>query len=48
MGVAIALEIARKGGKVVLVLGPGAIEANHPNIHTVRINSAEEMCAGVA
>src|SRR5690606_30253960 len=43
MGVEIARAIAKKGGKVILILGPVAIEASHPNIQTIRINSAEEM-----
>lgn len=43
MGVAIAEVAASQGAQVVLVLGPSLVEASHPNIHTIRINSAAEM-----
>jgi phosphopantothenoylcysteine decarboxylase / phosphopantothenate---cysteine ligase len=43
MGVAIALELAQRGAEVELVLGPSAIEINHPRIHVTRVQSAEEM-----
>lgn len=43
MGVAVAMEIAQKGGNVELVLGPGALEPSHANIQTHRVRSAEEM-----
>ncbi|MEX2593699.1 MAG: bifunctional phosphopantothenoylcysteine decarboxylase/phosphopantothenate--cysteine ligase CoaBC [Anditalea sp.] len=43
MGVAIAEEVARKGAHIILVLGPSSVEASHPNINTIRINSAAEM-----
>lgn len=43
MGVAIAEEIAARGGDVVLILGPSTIEVSQPNIQTIRVTSASEM-----
>lgn len=43
MGVSIAEEVARQGGKVKLILGPGSLQASHPNIKTVNVSSAREM-----
>ena len=43
MGVAIAEEIAARGGDVILILGPSAIEVSHPYIQTIRVTSASEM-----
>ncbi|MFQ5447421.1 MAG: bifunctional phosphopantothenoylcysteine decarboxylase/phosphopantothenate--cysteine ligase CoaBC, partial [Saprospiraceae bacterium] len=43
MGVAIAEELARRGAAVTLVLGPSRLAAIHPAVHTVRVNTAEEM-----
>ena len=43
MGIAIANEVAKRGGKVELVLGPSSIEVNHPNITVHHVNSAVEM-----
>lgn len=42
MGVAIAEELASKGAKVTLVLGPSNLEVNK-NINLLRVTSAEEM-----
>ncbi|MDR9398373.1 MAG: bifunctional phosphopantothenoylcysteine decarboxylase/phosphopantothenate--cysteine ligase CoaBC [Salibacter sp.] len=43
MGIAIASEVAKRGGKVDLVLGPSGIEVNHPNITIHHVQSAVEM-----
>jgi phosphopantothenoylcysteine decarboxylase/phosphopantothenate--cysteine ligase len=43
MGVAIAEEIANRGGKVELVLGPSSLKVNHENIHVTRVESAQQM-----
>lgn len=45
MGYAIAAEAAKRGAKVILVSGPVAIKAEHPNISTVHVESAREMLA---
>lgn len=43
MGMAIAEELASRGAKVHLVLGPSKLSPNHPNIQLERIMTAEEM-----
>lgn len=43
MGIAIAEELASRGAKVTLVIGPTKLQAAHPNIETVRVNTAGEM-----
>ena len=43
MGVEIALAFAQKGAKVTLILGPSALDVNHPNIKLIRIQSSAEM-----
>ena len=43
MGVAIAEELASRGAKVHLVLGPSRLSVSHPNIILQRVRSAEEM-----
>jgi phosphopantothenoylcysteine decarboxylase/phosphopantothenate--cysteine ligase len=43
MGVEIAYAFADKGAKVHLVLGPSALEVNHPNIKLIRVQSAGDM-----
>ncbi|MGK0387394.1 MAG: phosphopantothenoylcysteine decarboxylase/phosphopantothenate--cysteine ligase, partial [Maribacter sp.] len=43
MGVAIAEELASRGAKVHLVLGPSSLSTSHPNIILQRVRSAEEM-----
>lgn len=43
MGMAIAEEAARRGAKVMLVLGPSALRAQHPGIETIRVESAQQM-----
>jgi phosphopantothenoylcysteine decarboxylase/phosphopantothenate--cysteine ligase len=43
MGIALAEEAARRGAAVHLVLGPTHLKANHPNIRTIPVNTAQEM-----
>ncbi len=43
MGVAIAEEIANRGGQVELVLGPSSLKINHDNINVTRVESAQQM-----
>ena len=43
MGICIAEEAAERGAKVSLILGPSKLSTNHPNIETIRIQSAQEM-----
>lgn len=48
MGVAIALECARRGAAVRLVLGPSALQPRHPGLEVVRVKSAREMYEAAA
>ncbi len=43
MGVAIAEEIAQRGGKVELILGPSSLKITHHNINVTRVESAQQM-----
>ena len=43
MGLAIAEELAARGAKVNLVLGPSSLNAGHSNIKVLRVESAEQM-----
>jgi phosphopantothenoylcysteine decarboxylase/phosphopantothenate--cysteine ligase len=43
MGFSLAEECARRGAKVTLIAGPVQQKINHPNIHRIDIESAEEM-----
>jgi len=43
MGIALAEEAAQRGAKVILVLGPTQLTANHPNISTINVKNAAEM-----
>ena len=43
MGVAIAEELAERGAKVKLVLGPSSLKVEHPNIETIRVTNAQSM-----
>ncbi len=43
MGMSIAEELAQRGAKVHLVLGPSKLSPKHPNIELTRVMSAEEM-----
>jgi len=43
MGMALAKTIAERGGRVILLKGQTAIEADHENIETIAINTAEEL-----
>jgi phosphopantothenoylcysteine decarboxylase/phosphopantothenate--cysteine ligase len=45
MGIAIADAFARRGALVTLVLGPSKLSATHPNVSTLRVETAEEMKA---
>jgi phosphopantothenoylcysteine decarboxylase/phosphopantothenate--cysteine ligase len=46
MGIAIAVEAARRGAVTTLVLGPSAIEPP-PDVHVVRVRSAADMHAAM-
>lgn len=43
MGVALSIELANRGAKVDLVLGPSSIEVGHENLTIHRVRTAEEM-----
>jgi len=43
MGIAVAEECASRGAKVTLIQGPGHLKANHANITTIKITSAQQM-----
>lgn len=43
MGYAIAENILKKGGEVVLISGPTKIELQHENLLLIRVQSAEDM-----
>ncbi|MEL6945924.1 MAG: bifunctional phosphopantothenoylcysteine decarboxylase/phosphopantothenate--cysteine ligase CoaBC, partial [Bacteroidota bacterium] len=43
MGVAIAKELANRGARVELVLGPSNLKVEHPNIKIIKVESAAEM-----
>jgi phosphopantothenoylcysteine decarboxylase/phosphopantothenate--cysteine ligase len=43
MGIEIALALAENGAHVELVLGPSAIEVNHPLIRLHKVMTADEM-----
>ncbi len=43
MGVAIAKQFAERGAEVTLVLGPSKLNPKHPNITTVKVESAQQM-----
>lgn len=43
MGVALSLELAKRGALVDLVLGPSGISADHPGIKIHRVQTAEQM-----
>lgn len=43
MGIALAQECAHRGAQVELILGPTQVKAQHPNIHTTDVESAEQM-----
>lgn len=45
MGVALAEAAARRGARVTLVLGPTRVRPRHPAIHTIDVDTAEEMYA---
>ena len=43
MGYALAEECATRGAEVVLVSGPVTLQAHHPNIRRMDVESAQEM-----
>ena len=43
MGIAIALELAQRGAKVSLILGPSSLSVQHPGITLIPVTSAAEM-----
>ncbi len=43
MGFALAVECASRGAEVLLITGPTALSASHPNIRRVDVESAREM-----
>ena len=43
MGVAIAEELAQRGASVLLLLGPSQLRPHHPNIETIRVQTAQQM-----
>jgi len=43
MGIAIAEELAMRGAKVVLVLGPSSQQVKNSSVEVIRVSSAEEM-----
>lgn len=43
MGFALAEECASRGAEVILITGPSALSASHPNIVRVNVESAAEM-----
>ena len=43
MGIALAEELAGRGAKVQLILGPSNLKATHPNIQTTLVESAQQM-----
>jgi len=43
MGVSLAVQAAKLGAKVTLVLGPSALNVDHPNVKLIRVETASEM-----
>ena len=43
MGFDIAIESANQGANVTLVSGPSNFKVDHPNIHLIRVQSAQQM-----
>ncbi|MBI1228167.1 MAG: bifunctional phosphopantothenoylcysteine decarboxylase/phosphopantothenate--cysteine ligase CoaBC [Bacteroidetes bacterium] len=43
MGVAIAEQFAKRGAEVTLVLGPSKLKPEHPNLTTIKVESAQQM-----
>ncbi|MDY0201274.1 MAG: bifunctional phosphopantothenoylcysteine decarboxylase/phosphopantothenate--cysteine ligase CoaBC [Tenuifilaceae bacterium] len=43
MGAALALALAEKGAKVIMITGPSKEIPNHPNIEIQKVTSAEQM-----
>ena len=43
MGIALAEEAAKRGANVKLILGPSSLHTNHPNVQTIRVQTAQQM-----
>lgn len=43
MGYALAIAFADQGAEVTLISGPTKLDISHPNIHLIRVESAQEM-----
>jgi phosphopantothenoylcysteine decarboxylase/phosphopantothenate--cysteine ligase len=43
MGIAISIELARRGAEVHLILGPSALQVNNNNVHLHKVQTAEQM-----
>jgi len=43
MGLAVSRELAKRGAKVDLVLGPSALSVSYPGVKVINVQSAEEM-----
>jgi phosphopantothenoylcysteine decarboxylase / phosphopantothenate---cysteine ligase len=43
MGILLAEEAAKRGAAVTLILGPSVLSAHHPNIKTIKVESAQDM-----
>ena len=43
MGIALALDLASRGARVTLILGPSALSTNHSMIDLINVQSAQEM-----
>lgn len=43
MGIAISLEMARRGAEVHLIMGPSSIQVNNSNVHLHKVQTAEQM-----
>jgi phosphopantothenoylcysteine decarboxylase/phosphopantothenate--cysteine ligase len=43
MGIAISIELARRGAEVHLILGPSALQVNNSNVHLHKVQTAEQM-----
>jgi phosphopantothenoylcysteine decarboxylase / phosphopantothenate---cysteine ligase len=43
MGIALARELADRGAEVKLVLGPGSLSIDHPQVDILKVTSAEQM-----
>jgi phosphopantothenoylcysteine decarboxylase/phosphopantothenate--cysteine ligase len=42
-GISLAIECANRGANVNLILGPSSLNADHPNVHVTKVESAQQM-----